>query len=162
RGDCRKAGVRIADRGAAAEGHPLGVAGGGVGMNREESTGFGGLPVHLAYHINRVCDRHEAAWRAGRRPRIEDARAHEHGAARAGWRRGLLAAELGAGRQVGEVPDRREYLERFPDEAAAIEAAFDLVAMRPSSGPGATSIGGEAPETADLDGSPDDGIPAGP
>jgi len=100
-------------------------------MNREESLGLGGLPVLLAYHINRVCDGFEAAWRAGRRPRIEDALAPEEEPGRAILLQELLAVELAARRQVGEVPDRREYLERFPNEAAAIDAAF-ATAVRPT------------------------------
>ncbi len=41
-------------------------------MNAAEIPGVGALPVLLAYHINLLRDRHEAAWLAGRRPRIED------------------------------------------------------------------------------------------
>ena len=33
-------------------------------MNIAEIPGVGSLPALLAYHINVLCDRHEAAWRA--------------------------------------------------------------------------------------------------
>src|SRR5262249_4144149 len=140
------AGLRAADGGAAAEGDPPGVAGGGVAMNREESSGFGGLPVLLVYHINRVCDGHEAAWRAGQRPRIEDALADESGSARAVLLRELLAVELAARRQVGEAPDRREYRDRFPGDAGLIEIVFaeaGLSTERPATGPPTPPAGAE-------------------
>jgi hypothetical protein len=41
-------------------------------MTIAEIAGVGSLPVLLAYHINLLRDLHEAAWLAGRRPRIEE------------------------------------------------------------------------------------------
>jgi serine/threonine protein kinase len=93
-------------------------------MSRAESSGIGGLPVPLAYHINRVCDGHEAAWRAGRRPRIEDVLTLEEAPERTILLRELLAVELEARRRAGEAPDRCEYRDRFPAEAGLIEAVF--------------------------------------
>src|SRR5262249_5149850 len=78
----------------------------------------------LAYHVNRVCDCHEAAWRAGRRPRIEDFLTLEEEPGRTVLLRDLLAAELAARRQQGETPDRQEYRDRFPGDAGLIDALF--------------------------------------
>ena len=91
-------------------------------MTIEEIPGVGSLPVLLAYHINLLCDRHEAAWSAGRRPLIEDVLTLEDEPGRTVLLRELLAAELSARRQRGEDPDSRDYRGRFPGEAALIDA----------------------------------------
>ena len=41
-------------------------------MSRDPSSKLIGLPLPEAEHVDRTCDRFEAAWRAGERPRIED------------------------------------------------------------------------------------------
>ena len=70
-------------------------------MSIAEIPGVGSLPVLLAYHINLLCDRHEAAWRAGRRPRIEDVLTLEDEPGRTVLLRELLAAELAARQAAG-------------------------------------------------------------
>src|SRR6516162_9528256 len=93
-------------------------------MKIADIPGVGSLPVLLAYHINLMCDRHEAAWRAGRRPRIEDFLTPEEEPGRTVLLRELLAAELAARRQRGETPVRTEYTDRFPGDAGLIDAVF--------------------------------------
>jgi len=93
-------------------------------MNSADIPGVGSLPALLAYHINLLCDHHEAAWRAGRRPRIEDFLTQEGDPGRTVLLRELLAAELAPRRQRGETPDRQEYCDRFPSDATLIEAVF--------------------------------------
>jgi serine/threonine-protein kinase len=131
-------------------------------MKRDEIPGVGGLPILLAYHVNRVCDGLEAAWRAGRRPRIEDVVALEAEPGRSVLLRELLAVELAARRRAGEVPDRREYLDRFPDESVVIDAVFDPAATCYSPRSVAAPIASNGPDTARPDGPPDGSLPAEP
>jgi tetratricopeptide (TPR) repeat protein len=117
-------------------------------MSTAEIPGVGSLPVLLAYHINVLCDRHEAAWRAGRRPRIEDVLALEDEPGRTVLLRELLAAELAARRQRGEEPDISEYRNRFPGDTALIEAVFaeaDPPRTRPATTDQRPSIAGTDP-----------------
>jgi len=93
-------------------------------MNIADIPGVGSLPVMLAYHINLLCDHHEAAWRTGRRPRIEDLLTLESEPGRTVLLRELLAAELAGRRQRGETPERQEYCDRFPGDTALIEAVI--------------------------------------
>jgi WD40 repeat protein/tetratricopeptide (TPR) repeat protein/tRNA A-37 threonylcarbamoyl transferase component Bud32 len=74
--------------------------------------------------IDVVCDRFEAAWRAGRRPMIEEALAASSGARRTELFCELLGLELSYRRVAGEDPGREEYQARFPGESAAIAAVF--------------------------------------
>jgi hypothetical protein len=41
-------------------------------MIGKEMTDGRSVPFTLADHINQLCDGFESAWRAGRRPRLED------------------------------------------------------------------------------------------
>jgi tetratricopeptide (TPR) repeat protein len=84
----------------------------------------------LAGAIDRECDRFEADWTAGRRPRIEDLLRAAAGLVRPALLRELLASELECRRRRGEAPERAEYLARFPDYAHLVNIAFD----EPSSG----------------------------
>ncbi len=93
-------------------------------MNAADLPGVDALPVLLALQINRLSDRHEAAWRAGRRPRIEDNLTLMDEPGRTVLLRELLAAELAARWEQGEAPDCREYCDRFPADAALIAAVF--------------------------------------
>jgi serine/threonine-protein kinase len=84
----------------------------------------GELPLDVLDQIDRICDRFEAAWESGERPRVED----DLGAVAAAYRpallRDLLAAELEARRRRGESPEAGEYTRRFPGDTRAIAAAF--------------------------------------
>jgi hypothetical protein len=88
------------------------------------------LPLALEGAIDLECDRFEAEWTAGRRPRIEDVLGASAGPARRALLRELLASELECRRRRGETPERAEYLARFPDYAHLVDIAFD----EPSSG----------------------------
>jgi len=100
---------------------------------REEAATAGpaSLSATQAEELDRACDRFEAAWRLGQRPRIED---HLGGAA-GPLRRALLvemiAVELDRRRRLGEVPSPAEYHERFPAHAEAVVAAFGATGGRP-------------------------------
>jgi serine/threonine-protein kinase len=74
--------------------------------------------------IEQACDRFEAAWRAGLRPRIEDALAVADGPARAALLRELLLIDLSYRLRQGERPVLDDYLARFPDDGEVVRAAF--------------------------------------
>src|SRR3954468_5833712 len=71
-----------------------------------------------------VCDAFEADWREGRRPRIEDVLETVPAVERPALLFELLALERELRTRAGEIPDRREYRDRFPDQAAVVDAAF--------------------------------------
>ena len=67
--------------------------------------------------INRMddaCDRFEAAWKAGLRPRIEDYLEETAGPERSTLWHDLLVLELVYRRRQGERPTPEEYRARFP------------------------------------------------
>jgi hypothetical protein len=78
--------------------------------------------------IEQVCDRFEAAWKAGHRPRIEDELAGAEGPARAALLRELLLIELSYRLRAGGQPVPDDYLVRFPDNGEAVRAAFAAAA----------------------------------
>jgi len=82
------------------------------------------LSLFTARRVNDGCERFEAAWRAGRRPRIEEHLDEAPGRARAGALFELLALELELRREVGEQPTIEEYGVRFPEHPGVIDAAF--------------------------------------
>ncbi len=81
-------------------------------------------PMDVLDQIDLICDRFEAAWQAGERPRIEDELGEFAAAYRPALFRDLLAAELSARRWRGERPEPHEYRDRFPGDAATIGDAF--------------------------------------
>jgi serine/threonine protein kinase/tetratricopeptide (TPR) repeat protein len=99
----------------------MGAEEGGVARG---ASGPDSLSATRAEELDRACDRFEAEWRAGLRPRIED---HLEGIAeplRSTWLAELIAVELDRRRRLGERPDRTEYHNRFPGHADAVTAAF--------------------------------------
>ena len=78
----------------------------------------------LGGRMEAVCDRFEAAWKAGRRPAIEDHLDGVPEARRAALFRELLVLELAYRRRAGERPTPEEYRSRFPEHAELIEAVF--------------------------------------
>lgn len=74
--------------------------------------------------IDRLCDRFEAEWRAGLRPRLETFLARAPVDARAALFRAIVPVELELLQREGKSPNRDEYLSRFPADAAAIAAMF--------------------------------------
>ncbi len=72
-------------------------------------------------HVVEGCDRYEAAWREGRRPRIEDYLTEALEPERAALLlRELLTLELELRRNGGERPEPQEYRERFPGHVELI------------------------------------------
>jgi WD40 repeat protein len=82
------------------------------------------VSLQVAQSIDRACDRFEAAWRAGERPRLEPYLDGWDGPARALLLRELLTLEVAYRRRGGEAPVRGEYDARFPADAALVAAAL--------------------------------------
>jgi serine/threonine-protein kinase len=76
--------------------------------------GGGDLQPTIAARIDEACDRFEAAWRAGRRPRIEEVLEAEAEPWRPELLRHLLAVELAYRRRGEERTTADEYRQRFP------------------------------------------------
>ena len=112
-------------------------------MSGESPTGDSLPSPSLAGLVDRACDRFEAAWKAGRRPSIEDSVGEVAGPERRALLRELLALDLAYRRRGGEPPTPDEYRMRFPAHVDLIDAAFDEAgsmagtwqAPRPESGP---------------------------
>jgi serine/threonine-protein kinase len=77
-----------------------------------------------ARRVNAACESHEAAWRAGLRPRIEDQLSRGPGQDPPELLAELLALEVELRQSRGERPTRPEYHDRFPGQNSAIDAAF--------------------------------------
>lgn len=83
-------------------------------------------PAALASErVDLACDRFEAAFRAGKAPRIEDYLAAALDADRLPLLQELVAVERELRKSIGESPDAQEYLARFPGFDDAIRAAFE-------------------------------------
>jgi serine/threonine-protein kinase len=106
-------------------------------MSRGQSDRGKGRPPSLSDRVDEACDRLEAAYLAGGRPRIEDHLPEAPGPQREAFFRELLAIDLAYRRRRGEVPRARDYIGRFPGHDALIIAAIDG--------------GGEAPVTQSGD-----------
>jgi serine/threonine-protein kinase len=77
--------------------------------------------------IDELADRFEEEWRhGGGRPRIENYLDGQSGAARASLLTELLRMERELREDAGEKPSAQEYLDRFPEDRAAVHAAFEV------------------------------------
>ena len=85
------------------------------------------LPLSQFERVVATCDRFEAAWRAGQRPRVEDYLGDLPDPERPALLRELLAMELEWRRRCGEQPTPREYRARLPGYGDLINAAFGPV-----------------------------------
>ena len=103
------------------------------------------LPAGVAGRINPVCDRFEAAWQTGGRPRLEEFLPDGEAADQPWLLRDLLRLELYYRGRSGETPTAEEYRRRLPDHAALIEKAF---AALPTADPHATRYS-DTPAIAD-------------
>jgi hypothetical protein len=104
-------------------------------MSRRASDSDGALPLDVLERIDRVCDRFEAAWQQGPRPRLEDylgGFAEEHLPALI-WH--LLLADIEHRRARGETPVAAEYEDRFPNLAARIRDEFSAPLPAPRTPP---------------------------
>ena len=105
----------------------LGARGGDVN-DEALAPASGSLPLTLAGRIDRACDRYEADWKAGRRPRIEAYLADTPEPDRSVLLRELLLLELEFRRNDDERPTAGEYQARFPRDEPLIRSAFEAVA----------------------------------
>jgi serine/threonine-protein kinase len=96
--------------------------------------------------IDGICDRFEAAWKSGARPRVDDYLGDVDQAYRSVLLHDLLAVEIAARHHNGERPLRHEYVDRFPGDAEVIEAIFAEAepAGVPPPNPGVSSLGDPA------------------
>jgi tetratricopeptide (TPR) repeat protein len=74
-----------------------------------------------ARHIDQTCDRFEAAWKAGLRPRPEEYLGSGTGPARPALLRQLLLLDWDYRRRAGDDPRADDYHTRFPDDATLIQ-----------------------------------------
>jgi serine/threonine protein kinase len=92
------------------------------------------LPATLVMALERACDRFEAAWKAGRRPRLEDYLGEMPEAGQPALVRELLLLDVALRRDRGERPTAEEYRARFPGHGDLIDEVF-REAPKPHSGP---------------------------
>jgi serine/threonine-protein kinase len=87
------------------------------------------LSESLARRVDQVCNRFEAAWKAGGRPRAEDFLSDVPGPGRAALLRELIALEVYYRRRSGEGCAAEEYRARFPtlDAAWLVEALAERI-----------------------------------
>jgi eukaryotic-like serine/threonine-protein kinase len=82
------------------------------------------LSLEAARRIDAACDRFEAVWLSGERPRAEDYLADLSAAPASALLAELLGLELYYRRKAGESPSEADYRTRFPAHADAVVAAF--------------------------------------
>jgi O-acetyl-ADP-ribose deacetylase (regulator of RNase III)/predicted Ser/Thr protein kinase len=103
-------------------------------MKGDQPSSTASSPLSLEKRVDEASDRFEAAWRAGRGPRIEDYLAAAPEPERPDLLRQLLALEIGLRREGGERPTPEEYAPRFPHHAEVVKDV--LAAETPSADPG--------------------------
>jgi WD40 repeat protein/tRNA A-37 threonylcarbamoyl transferase component Bud32 len=94
------------------------------------TLGPASLSATQAEELDRACDRFEAEWKAGKRPRIEDHLGGIDGPLRWVLLGELIAVELNQRRRLGENPAPAEFHVRFPAHVDAVSAAFGPAAAR--------------------------------
>src|SRR5262249_40578841 len=83
-------------------------------MNDPRTTRDATLSAEAALRVNAACDRFEAAWKTGRRPRIGGDLAGVGGPERAALLRELVLLDMDHRRLRGEEPTAEEYAACFP------------------------------------------------
>ena len=108
------------------------------------------LSPSMINSMDDACDRFEAAWKAGLRPRIEDYLGETVGPERSALWHDLLVLELVYRRRQGERPTPEEYQTRFPAQVNLVSKALgeaDLsVPQDPQSFTGLYHSGWESPD----------------
>jgi serine/threonine-protein kinase len=101
----------------------------------------------LLRRANQECDRFEAAWKAGQRPRIEDHLAAVPEPERSELLRELLPLEVDYRRLAGELPPAEEFLARFPtlDRAWLEDVLSRTIPPGPDRSPGLPETVNAAP-----------------
>jgi hypothetical protein len=85
----------------------------------------GPQPLEWKRGLDAVCDRFEAAWQTGQRPRLEDWLAEAPAPLRAPLLRELVLLDARSRRLGGETPLAADYAARFPQLPAAwLQEAF--------------------------------------
>jgi eukaryotic-like serine/threonine-protein kinase len=77
-----------------------------------------------ARRLDALCDRFEATWRSGKKPKLDEYLAQAAGTDASVVLAELLPLELAYRRLAGETPRPDEYRRRFPDHAHTVDAAF--------------------------------------
>ena len=115
-------------------------------VSEETAPTTGPATAGQAGRVDAVCDRFEAAFKAGREPRLEDYAGAAAGPEGRRLLRELLALDLELRRRRGERPDPRVYRMRFPGHAELIDAVFAEAATAPRAGSTAPTARGEPDE----------------
>jgi WD40 repeat protein len=84
-------------------------------MSDSRGPGADSLTPSAAQRVDKVCDDFEAAWKAGRRPQIEQSLEGTPTHLRPALLRELVALDIDYRRRVGEDVKPEEYRGRFPD-----------------------------------------------
>jgi serine/threonine-protein kinase len=91
------------------------------------------LSPSMAERVDAVCDKFEADWRAGQRPRVEDYMADSSEAEHSELLRRLVEVDIEYRRQQGERPSAEEYQARFPTlDPAFLASAIAAPPVRPA------------------------------
>src|SRR5262245_57838170 len=93
-------------------------------MSQPDSPGPEAISPAAVLHLDRVCDRFEAAWKAGHRPQLEDHLSGVPELERSVLLRELIAVELHYRSAFGERTTLLEYQRRFPDQAEMVDSLF--------------------------------------
>ncbi len=112
-------------------------------MTKKGGEGAGLSPT-LVLRVDGLCDRFEAAWAGGERPRIEDFLEGLGDAESSAAMHELVALEVALRRAAGEEPAHADYDARFPQGAAAIASLFSA---------------GKSRESTELGSDEEDGVP---
>jgi WD40 repeat protein/serine/threonine protein kinase/tetratricopeptide (TPR) repeat protein len=101
-------------------------------MNQSLDPAGGPWSAATALRVEEACDRFEAAWQTGQRPRIEDYIRDAAESVKPALLRELLALELEYRRRTSENPTLNEYLARFPQFVGQVHDLFEAhAAPRP-------------------------------
>ncbi len=90
------------------------------------------LPLPVLERIDRVCLEFEAAWMAGRAPRIEDYLGETEGSERRELFRELLLLELDYRSRREQQPTPDEYQARFPHDSRLVGEVFERLTTAPA------------------------------
>src|SRR6478752_4608575 len=106
--------MRVADGRAQAELDSPNLERGNALMSAVSQLDLTELPLPLSKRINQICNRFEAAWKRGQRPRLEDFLEGVPEADRCNVLRELILLEIAYRKQAGDQFDSAEYRARFP------------------------------------------------
>jgi len=101
-----------------------------------------------ARRIDQICDRFEAAWKAGPRPMLEEYLSAAGEPERSVLLRQLLLLDWDFRRRAGDRPAGGDYLARFPGEQALIDAVGREMSVHADDTPWPSGLEGMLPEAA--------------